>query len=104
MKLTAEMRIERSHNKLMQHKNFCSLSGVFMVGKVEVSDEVPTAMTNGRDVYYGRKFTDSLPEKQLNFVVVHEAMHKSLRHLTVWKDIAEENPMRANAAMDYVIN
>ena len=103
-KLTAEMRVERAHNKLMQHKNFCAFSGVFMVGKVEVSDDVPTAMTNGRDVYYGRKFVDFLPEKQLNFVVVHEAMHKSFRHLVVWKDIAEENPILANGAMDYVIN
>ena len=50
MKLTAEQRLERSHVQLMQHKDFCLFSGVFMVGKVTVSDKAKTASTNGRDV------------------------------------------------------
>ena len=61
-------------------------------------------MTNGRDVVYGRAFVDSLNDKQLAFVVVHEAMHKAYRHLTVWNSIAKENAHLANAAMDFVIN
>jgi predicted metal-dependent peptidase len=104
LKLSAEQRIERAHAKLMQHKDFCLFSGLFMVGKVFISDTHPTAMTNGRDVTYGRAFVESLTDKQLAFVVVHEAMHKAYRHLTVWKNIAKENPRLANAAMDYVIN
>lgn len=104
VKLPAEKRIERAHAQLMRHKDFCLFSGVFMVGKVSVSETVPTAMTNGRDVTYGRAFVDSLEDKQLAFVVVHEAMHKAYRHLTIWKDIAKENPRLANAAMDFVIN
>jgi predicted metal-dependent peptidase len=104
VKLSAEKRIERAHAQLMRNKDFCLFSGVFMVGKVSVSETVPTAMTNGRDVTYGRAFVDSLDDKQLAFVVVHEAMHKAYRHLTVWKGIAKENPRLANAAMDYVIN
>ena len=75
-----------------------------MIGKVSISDTHPSACTNGRDVVYGRAFVDSLDDKQLAFVVVHEAMHKAYRHLTVWKNIAKENPQLANAAMDYVIN
>jgi predicted metal-dependent peptidase len=104
LKLSAEQRIERAHAKLMQHKNFCLFSGLFMVGKVSISETLPTASTNGRDVTYGRAFVESLTDKQLAFVVVHEAMHKAYRHLTIWKDIAKENPLLANAAMDYVIN
>jgi predicted metal-dependent peptidase len=88
----------------MRNKDFCLFSGVFMIGKVSISETHPTASTNGRDVTYGRKFVDSLNDKQLAFVVVHEAMHKAYRHLTVWKGIAKENPRLANAAMDYVIN
>lgn len=102
--LSAEKRVERAHAQLMRHKDFCLFSGVFMVGKVSVSETVPTAMTNGRDVVYGRAFVDSLNDKQLAFVVVHEAMHKAYRHLTVWNSIAKENPHLANAAMDFVIN
>ena len=102
--LPAEKRVERAHAQLMKHPDFCLFSGVFMIGKVSISDTHPTACTNGRDVVYGRAFVDSLDDKQLAFVVVHEAMHKAYRHLTVWKNIAKENPQLANAAMDYVIN
>jgi len=104
VKLSAEKRVERAHAQLMRNKDFCLFSGVFMVGKVSVSETVPTAMTNGRDVVYGRAFVDMLDDKQLAFVVVHEAMHKAYRHLTTWKGIARENPQLANAAMDFVIN
>ena len=76
-KLSAEQRIERTHVQLMRDPNFCLFSGVFMVGKVTVSDREMTASTNGRDVTYGRKFVDSLNDKQLAFLVIHEAMHKA---------------------------
>jgi predicted metal-dependent peptidase len=104
MKLTAEQRIERVHVNLMQSKRFCQFAGVFMVGKVSVSDSCKTANTNGRDVTYGRSFVDMLTDKQLGFLVIHEAMHKAYRHLTVWADIAKIDRRLANQAMDYVIN
>jgi predicted metal-dependent peptidase len=102
MKLTAEQRIERAHVTLMQSPNFCLFSGVFMVGKVTVCDKTKTAYTNSRDVTYGRKFVDSLTDKQLAFLVIHEAMHKAYRHMIVWKHLP--NKQVANAAMDFVIN
>jgi predicted metal-dependent peptidase len=88
----------------MQSEKFCLFSGVFMVGKVEVSDECKTAYTNGRDVTYGRKFVDRLNDKQLAFLVIHEAMHKAYRHMTVWAHLAKTDPALVNVAMDYVIN
>jgi predicted metal-dependent peptidase len=103
-KLTAEQRIEKVHVKLMRHKQFCLFSGLFMVGKVKVDDEVPTARTNGVDVTYGRAFVDSLNDKQLAFLILHENMHKAYRHLIVWQSLYKKNPMLANGACDYVIN
>jgi predicted metal-dependent peptidase len=103
-KLTAEQRIERTHVQLMRDKNFCLFSGVFMIGKVIISDKVATARTDGRNVEYGRAFVDSINDKQLAFLVIHEAMHKAYRHMMVWKKIAKENARLANMAMDYVIN
>jgi predicted metal-dependent peptidase len=103
-KLTAEQRIERTHVQLMREKNFCLFSGVFMIGKVTISDKVPTARTDGRNVEYGRAFVDRINDKQLAFLVIHEAMHKAYRHMMVWKNIAKENARLANMAMDYVIN
>ena len=102
MKLTVEQRIERAHVRLMQNPDFCLFSGVFMVGKVTVTDKAITAKTNGRDVEYGRGFVELLTDKQLAFLVVHEAMHKAYRHLTVWKHLPDKKI--ANLAMDFVIN
>jgi predicted metal-dependent peptidase len=103
-KLTAEQRIERTHVQLMKHKNFCLFSGLFMVGKVAVDDETPTAKTNGVDVIYGRDFIGTLNDKQLAFLILHENMHKAYRHLVVWEKLHRLNHVLANAACDYVIN
>lgn len=103
-KMTAEQRIERTHVQLMKHKNFCLFSGLFMVGKVTVDDEIDTACTNGVDVRYGREFVDRLNDKQLAFLILHETMHKAYRHLVVWESLHKKNAQIANAACDYVIN
>ena len=103
-KLTAEQRIERVHVALMRHKKFCLFSGLFMIGKVTVSDEPITACTNGLDVIYGREFVDRLNDRQLAFLILHENMHKAYRHLVVWDKLHKKNHQLANAACDYVIN
>jgi predicted metal-dependent peptidase len=103
-KLTAEQRIEKVHVKLMRHKQFCLFSGLFMVGKVSVDEDTPTAKTNGVNVIYGRDFVDSLNDKQLAFLILHENMHKAYRHLQVWDKLWKKNAQLANSACDYVIN
>jgi len=75
-----------------------------MVGRTSVVDNIPTACTNGRDEKYGRKFVAMLKEPELNFVVLHENLHKAYRHLTTWRKLHDENHRLANAACDYVIN
>jgi predicted metal-dependent peptidase len=104
--LTAEQRIERIHVQLMKHPNFCLFAGLFMIGKVEVRDKTSsgTAQTNGVDVVYDRKFVDSLNDKQLAFLILHENMHKAYRHLVVWQSLNKKNSRLANMACDYVIN
>lgn len=102
--LPAEKRIELVHVNLMRSKQFAAFAGLFMVGKTTVSDVVKTAMTNGRDAHYGRSFVDSLTDRELAFLVMHENMHKCYRHLTTWKKLHDENHALANMACDYVIN
>jgi predicted metal-dependent peptidase len=104
MKLTPAQRIERVHVSLMRDKQFCLFSGLFMIGKTEVVDNIPTAATDGVNVKYGSAFVDSLNDKQLAFLVLHETMHKAYRHLTVWDKLYKKNHMLANMACDYVIN
>lgn len=104
MKLTAEQRIQRAHVALMNDPKYCLFSGIFMIGKAEVKDNIPTACTNGRDVFYGRKFVNKLSEAELRGLILHEAKHKAFRHLTIWKHLYEQDARRANMACDYVIN
>lgn len=102
--LTAEQKVERAHVSIMQSKLFRFYSGLTMIGKVSVSDDVPTAGTNGRDVIYGREFVNKMNDKQMLFVVLHELSHIAWRHTTTWKHLYDKDAMLANCACDYVIN
>jgi len=104
MALTAEQRIEKCHIDLMKSPDFVAYSGILMIGECKVKDDLPTACTNGRDVYYGRKFVESLNDSDLRGVILHEAKHKMYRHMATWKHLNKINPQKANMACDYVIN
>lgn len=79
-------------------------AGVLSVGKVMFSDDIPTACTNGRDVIYNPDFIKTLDDKELNFVVLHEALHKVYQHMHLWRKLFKENGNLANMAADYVVN
>lgn len=100
----AERRLKRVKITLMRNPKFALWSGILMLGKTEVVDNIPTACTNGRDEKYGRQFIEGLDDKELGFVVLHENLHKAFRHLFIWRKLYDENPRMANAACDYVIN
>jgi predicted metal-dependent peptidase len=100
----AERKLKKVKINLMRNPMFALWSGIMMVGKTSVAEDVPTACTNGRDEIYGLEFITKLDEKQLGFVVLHENMHKGLRHMTTWQKLRAENPRLANIAMDHVIN
>jgi predicted metal-dependent peptidase len=99
-----ERRVQKSKISLMRNPKFALLSGILMVGKTKVVENLPTACTNGRDESYGRKFVKDLRDQELNFVVAHENYHKMYRHLTTWRKLHEIDHRLANAACDYVIN
>jgi predicted metal-dependent peptidase len=102
--MNEERKLAKVKIALMRNPKFAFWQGILMVGKTSIVDGLPTAATNGRDEMYGREFVAKLGEKELAFVILHEAMHKCYRHLTTWRRLWEDEPMLANAAMDYVIN
>jgi predicted metal-dependent peptidase len=104
MAITAERRLKKVVIDLLRDPTFADMAGIFMLGKKSVVDEMPTAATDGRDEWYGRAFVETLADKELAFVVVHESYHKMLRHLTTWEKLHKENAQLANMACDYVIN
>jgi len=103
-KLTVEQKIQKAHVSLMNDPKYCLYSGIFMLGKTTVSDDVPTAGTDGINTVYGRKFMSGLSEEKVKAVVLHENLHKAFRHMFLWKPLFDENPQLANIACDYVIN
>ena len=102
--MNEERKLQKAKISLMRDPKFALLSGILMVGKTTIDENIPTAATNGRDETYGREFVKELSDKELCFVVAHEAGHKMYRHLTTWKHLYKANQQKANAACDYVIN
>jgi len=83
------------------------MAGVLMMGVSRVEDDpkkCPTAYTNGLDKTYGRAFVMGIPEPEMRFVILHEALHVALRHLITWMWMWKEDPALANRACDLVIN
>lgn len=64
-------------------------------------DWCPTAATDGRKFYYNSKFINSLPLKQLEFLVGHEVLHAVYDHVGRRGD---REPRLANIAADYCVN
>ena len=102
--MTPRQRIAAVNIDIMDHPDFSILSGLVTMGDIHVVPDLPTAGTNGLDVYYGEAFVMTLNRKQLRFVQLHETMHKSLRHCTDYQDICTKHPELSNVAMDYVVN
>jgi predicted metal-dependent peptidase len=102
--MNAEDKITKARTAIMRDPRFVAMSGVLMVGTWEVRDDVPTAGTNGRDVFYGRSFINDADDKLTRFVVLHEYFHVMLMHMTVWQKMFEEDGQTANFAADAVIN
>ena len=101
-----ERRLSKIKIGIMRNPKFALWSGLMTVGKTAITDSVfvPTACTNGRDEFYGRKFVQGLDDKEFTFVVLHETLHKAYRHMTTWRKLADQDAQLSNMACDYVIN
>lgn len=104
-KLTEEQRLQKAVVDIMNNsQRYAALNGVLMIGKKEIQDGLPTAMTNGRDEFYGREFVSEISDAELRFVVLHETYHKLFRHLNLLRQLYQIDPKTANIACDHMIN
>lgn len=101
---TAEQKLTRATVWLMEYPPVCALSGIMLMGKIEVNDSTPTAATNGRDEYYGRGFLNTLTEPEVRGLKLHEVFHKAKRDMLTWRHLYDKDPKVANMASDYVNN
>jgi predicted metal-dependent peptidase len=99
-----ETTLQRAHVRLLRHEETYLYAGVILMGESKVCDREVTASTNGIDVTYGRKFVSEMSIEQMTYVVLHEVLHKFLKHVMRHEDIFKENPRLANASTDYIVN
>lgn len=102
--MTLEQRVRAVNIDIMNHMDFCTLTGLVTMGDIHFIDGMPTAGTNGLDVFYGCEFLARQNRKQVRFVQLHESLHKALRHCSDYKDVVAKYPELSNMAMDYVVN
>ena len=104
--MTLEQRVRAVNIDIMNHKDFCAVSGFVTMGELYIKpdSEIPTAGTDGKDIFYGEGFLAGLSRKQLRFVQLHEACHIALRHCIDYMDIVKKYPDLSNIAQDYVVN
>ena len=86
--------------------------GVMLQGSVFIStvafslkhsfrEDIATAGTDGKNIFYNPTFWESLNPNQRISLIAHEAWHVALLHIT---RRGERDPMLYNVAGDYVIN
>jgi predicted metal-dependent peptidase len=102
--MSAEVKIQRAHITLMKHPETAMYTEFFLMGKSSIDKDVPTAYTDGFDKVYGEKFINSLDEKYVRGIVMHETLHIVLKHVIRFKTEFKENRILANMATDFVVN
>jgi len=97
--ISAEMKIQRATTTLILDYPFfgsCALGLEFVERK-----DIPTAATDGKHIFWNRKFIDGLTREETVGLVVHEILHVVFKHML---RIEGRQPKRWNVAADYAIN
>ena len=103
-KYTVEQRLDKTHYWLSKEPEYRFIGAIARHGEYIISDSVPTAATNGLDVWYNPDFVQTLNDRELRFVVIHEQFHKMFKHVFILKNLRSRDPLLANMAADYCIN
>ena len=92
-------RLSKAKTSLILEHPF--IGSVALNMPMTLSDEVPTAATNGKRVLYNPDFIEPLTDEELKFLVAHECMHPMLEHNYRRNN---RDPKKWNKAADFVIN
>lgn len=70
--------------------------------KIQAADDwLPTAATDGRNLYYNTQFFNAMSNKEIEFVIAHEILHCVYDHFSR-RD--HRDPKLYNIAADYIVN
>lgn len=94
-----DRRISASLFRLRRRSPFFATLALF--AHYRPSLELPTAATDGRDVFYNPYFMAALSDDHFDGVLLHEVLHAALLHVT---RRSHRDPQRWNIAADIVVN
>jgi predicted metal-dependent peptidase len=84
----AELEAQRTHQRKRIAASQIRLSeslpffgALLMMAPIVMSDSIPTAATNGRELLFNATFVHSLNANELDGVIVHELLHLALVHV-----------------------
>jgi predicted metal-dependent peptidase len=84
---------------LLRHPFFGNMATRLQIKEAE--EWCNTAATDGRAIYFNRKFFEPLTTKQVEFVIAHEILHNVFDHMSRRDG---RNPKIFNIAADYCVN
>jgi predicted metal-dependent peptidase len=84
---------------LLRHPFFGNMATRLQIKEAE--EWCNTAATDGRAIYFNRKFFEPLSIKQIEFVIAHEILHNVFDHMSRREG---RNPKIFNIAADYCVN
>ncbi len=100
--MIAEDKILWSMTELMwNHPFFGALTTRLRLSEATNDSRIDTMATDGRNLFFDRKFVDGLKKPELVFVLAHEVMHNALEH-HIRRQTRDQR--RWNMACDYAIN
>lgn len=94
-----EIRLAKAKTNLILEYPFIGTIALNM--PFSLTDDVPTAATNGKRVLFNPDFISGLDDEELKFLVAHECLHPMLEHNYRRH---ERDHKKWNIAGDYVIN
>ena len=87
---------------IIQIKESNEFFGALMLfSEFKLSKEIPTAATNGKDVFINERFFSSLSSSEQNGLILHEVLHMALLHV---QRMGGRDLKKWNIATDYVVN
>ena len=97
--MDTEKRLSKAKTALILEHPF--VGNIALNMPFELTEDIPTAATNGERVLFNPNFCEELSDEELKFLVAHECMHPMLEH----PFRRQERDIRVwNQAGDYVIN
>ena len=92
-------RLSKAKTALVLEHPF--IGNIAMNMPFKISEDVPTAATNGKQVLFNPDFCADLNDEEMKFLIAHECMHPMMEH-----NFRRQNrdPRKWNQAADYVIN